>query len=314
MITVSEIKSYSHLAQIVNPHNESIRVRYYGPSGDLKTGVLTTNSDRFDYVDRYHIHDVGGVPVYERFIEEAKELGIDDLRITDEGNHARINYTFRHMLDKSSRPREINYHVADAFTFHHPVSDKYDVLVVRGEASPFEGHDFQMRELGENMAVGGHFISDRKIAKYLEPHWIGFEEMSHTTAFPRGRAKVYRKVEQVDKVILSDLFRFDDAVSDLITYNRGGSSYYVFRDKSIPEGFSGNMDQIKRNFKSELDAKYSEVHRIFKKLPENIKYEALQTLLSPDVCIFSLPEAYDHFRELFIYHITELGQGQQLHV
>ena len=306
MISQNEIKSYSHLAQIVNLGCKSLKVKYYGPSGDLITALLCTNSDKFDYVDRYSIYAMGGVPVYERFLEEAKELGIDDLRITDEGNHARIDYTFRHMLDKSSRPREINYYVADAFSFRHPVSDSYDVLIIRGEASPFQGHDFQMKELGENMVVGGHFISDRKIARYLQPNWIGFEEMPNSTVFPRGPAKVYRKVEQVDKIILSDLFRFDDAVSDFVSYNRGGNSYCVFRNTPIPSDFSGNKDDIKKIFESELDARYSEICKIYERLPENIKIEALRVFLEPDFCKRSLLEAHEVFKEQFGKYIAEL--------
>lgn len=301
MIAIDEIESYSDLAGIVNPDGESLLVKYCGPSGDLKTGVLTTNSDSFDYVDRYPLHAVGGLPVYERLIEEAVELGIKDLTIIDGGDIARINYTFRHKRDKHPRPREINYHVADASSFQHPVSDRYDVLIIRGEASSFEGHDFQMRELGENMTVGGHFISDRRIARYLLPEWIGFEEIQNDTLFPRGPARVYRKNRQEDKALLSDLFMFNDAVSDVIAYIRGGNSYSVFRNTPIPLGFIKNRGDLKARFENGLAAKYSAVCKIYRRLPEKIKIEALPILLEPEFSPSTQPEAHDQFRQLLLH-------------
>lgn len=301
MIAINEIESYSDLAEIVNPDGESLLVKYCGPSGDLKTGVLTTNSDSFDYVDQYPLHAVGGLPVYDRLIEEAVELGIKDLTIIDGGDIARINYTFIHKRDKYPRPREINYHVADAFSFQHPVSDRYDVLIIRGEASPFTRYDFQMKELGKNMAVGGHFISDRSIARYLLPKWIGFEEISNGTLFPRGPARVCRKAEQVNEELLSDLFIFDDAVSDVISYIRGGNSYNVFRNMPIPLGFDKNRDDIKARFESGLAAKYSAVCKIYRRLPEKIKIEALPILLEPEFSPSTQPEAHDQFRQLLLH-------------
>ncbi len=301
MIEINTIESYSQLADTVNPNNDSLRVQYKGSGGDLLTPALTTNSDKFAYIDECSISEGYGVSFYERMKEEASELGIKNLTIENEGKFVKINYTYKHKQDKAPRPREINFYVENAFAFWPPEFENgYDVLITRGEAPDFIGYDVQMQQLGEKMAVGGFFISDREIAMYLLPHWIGFEEIPNKTDFPcAGPAKVYRKVKKENEKLLSNLFRFDDAIWDIISYIRGGSSYTLFRNASVLPGFI-NLEKMKERFESELDEKFSTVQKIFRKLPEKIKIEAL-TVLSPEFPQDHQPEAYEHFRELLLH-------------
>lgn len=300
MRETNTIESYSQLAEIVNPDNESLRVQYKGSGGDLLTPVLTTNSDKFAYIDECSISEGYGVRFYERMKEETCEMGIKDLTIKDDDSVAKINFTYKHKQDKAPRPREINFYVENAFTFWPPeFEDGYDVLITRGEAPQFIGHDIQMQQLGDKMTVGGFFISDREIARYLLPKWIGFEEIPNITDFPCGPAKVYKKVKQKKQNLLSNLFRFDDAIWDIISYIRGGSSYTLFRNASVLPGFI-NLEKMKERFESELDEKFSKVSKIYGKFPDKIKIEAL-TVLSPEFPKDRQPEAYEHFRELLLH-------------
>jgi len=229
--------NFPKLAQIVNPENRSLRVYYPGSGADLLTPLLTTNSDCFVYVDECTLaKGYYKDPHTVRFGEEARSLGIDDLKVDDRGNESELYFDYQHQQDTASRPRKIVFYARDAFKFCPPeIEEGYDVLITRGEAPQFVGHDISMKQLGEKLMVGGHYISDRRFAWTLLPEWIGFREIPNDVRFPCDNARVYRKVEQTSLDLLSNLFRFEEQYLDFLHFLKGGENPYSSFTQSIIE-------------------------------------------------------------------------------
>ena len=309
----AEARSYPSLAEIVNPENRSLRVYYPGSGGDLLSPVLTTNSDRFVYVDVCKLTEGYGHPDWthlSRLEEEERILGVE-LDIQNNGQTARINFSYKHRQDSTPRQRDIVYYANDALIFWPPeLDDGYDVLITRGETPSFDSHDVQMRQLGKKLVVGGFYISDRKISWHLLPEWMGFREIPNDVVFPCDNARLYRKDRQESLELLSLLFQFEDVFSDLNSFVRGGHSYTLFQnidpeealqiqqqyEKPVdPEAFKRNWEQmleeLKNDFGEKLLQKICVTSQIFRQLPTNVQ-ESLKHRL-PEL----QPTTYEFFRE-----------------
>lgn len=309
----AEVRKYTNLAEIVNPENRSLRVYYPGSGGDLLTPVLTTNSDRFVYVDKCTLTEGYGHPDWthlSRLEKEAKILGVE-LDIQNNGETASIGFSFRHKQDKTPKHRDIKYYAKDALIFWPPELDEgYDVLITRGETPSFDSHDVQMRQLGEKLVVGGFYISDRKISWYLLPEWMGFREIPNDVVFPCDNARLYRKDKQESLELLSLLFQFEDRFSDLNSFVKGGHSYTFYQgidpEKALriqqkhgkpidPEEFKRNwrqmLEKLQNDFGEKLLQKVRATYPVFRPLPLNIQESLRQRL--PEL----QPETYEFFRE-----------------
>lgn len=311
MYRKAEARKYPNLAGIVNPESRSLRVYYPGSGGDLLTPVLTTNSDRFVYVDENTISQGFAGPFDKRMREEAKILGIDDLAVQENGKGGRINFEYRHTQNKSPRKREIVFYAENAFTFWPPEFDKgYDVLITRGEAPTFDSHDVQMRQLGEKLVVGGFYISDRKISWYLLPEWVGFREIPNDVIFPCDNARLYRKDMQESLELLSLLFQFEDGFRNLNSFIKGDHGYILYQridpeealriqqehGKQVdPQEFKRNWEQmlekLQNDFGEKLLQKVRATTQVFRQLPPNIQESLRQRL--PEL----QPTTYEFFRE-----------------
>lgn len=310
----AEARTYSNLAEIVNPESRSLRVYYPGSGGDLLTPVLTTNSDRFVYVDECTLTEGYGQPDWahlSRLEREAKMLGVE-LDIQNNDETVRIEFSYRHKQDKTLRQRDITYYAKDALIFWPPEFDEeYDVLITRGEAPRFDSHNVQMRQLGEKLVVGGFYISDRKISWYLLSEWLGFREIPNDVVFPCDNARLYKKDRQESLELLSLLFQFEDGFTDLNSFVKGDHMYTWYREidpeealliqqqedgtQVNPEEFKRNWDQmleeLQKDFGEKLLQKVRVTSQVFKQLPLDVQ-ESLRQMLSE-----LQPTTYGFFRE-----------------
>lgn len=220
----NELDTFAPMASLVNPHNASLRVLYPGSGGDILTPVLVTNTDRSVHIDEVPLSDSYGNfwplgRTVDRMMEEILLLEVSNLQIIDEGDSGNVSFDFCHPHDTKARRRKIQFYARDYFAFWpKEFEGDYDVLITRGEAPQFNTHDIQIQQLGEKMSVGGFFISDREIARFIRPNWLGFESIENTTIFPCGPAFLYRKVSAIDPTLLSNLLRFVDLVDYLDDY------------------------------------------------------------------------------------------------
>lgn len=307
-----EARKYPNLAEIVNPGSRSLGVYYPGSGGDILTSVLTTNSDRFVYVDRCKLTEGYSHPdwtLLRRLEKEAKILSVE-LAIQNNGETSQISFSYRHNQDKTPRQRSVTYYAKDAFIFWPPEFDEgYDVLITRGEAPSFDSHDIQMRQLGEKLVVGGFYISDRKISWYLLPEWVGFREIPNGVIFPCDKARLYRKDRQESLELLSLLFQFEDRFSDLNSFVKGGHRYTLYQridpEKALqrqqkhgkqidPKEFRRNWEQmlkeLQNDFGEKLLQKVRAASHVFRQLPLDIQKSLRQRL--PEL----QPTTYEFFK------------------
>lgn len=221
----STVKGYSKLAQIINPANSSLRVLYAGSGGDLLTPLLTTNSDTFVYVNNVGLDEVYGWGriILDRIKSEGTRLKISDFTRQNNGDDSVISFHYGHSQDSpetTNRLRKIHFYKNNYFKFWPPeYEDGYEILIVRGESPRFDDKNIQLKQLGNKMSVGGFFISDRPIVRYINPNWLGFSEVRNEANFRCGHARIYRKEQSVDEAIISKLFRLDDLTKYLDDYH-----------------------------------------------------------------------------------------------